>query len=87
VNSFNPSKFGFLAVSSAKPDKHILEETFEEKVVQMANMDSFSSNIFPIHVLVFEKMCADDVVCLSKLMSSAEPDSIFWNKFEETLYR
>jgi hypothetical protein len=28
-----------------------------------------------------------DVVCSSKLVSSAESDSIFWNKFEETLFR
>jgi hypothetical protein len=39
--------------------------THSGNIVQMVTLSKSSSNIFPIHTLVFEKMCAVDVVCSS----------------------
>jgi hypothetical protein len=47
-------------------------------------MNNFSSNIFLNYTIVFEKLCADDVVCSSLGVSSAQHGNIFGNKFEET---
>jgi hypothetical protein len=43
--------------------QHILEEIWRN-IVQRVNMNNFSS-YFPIQTLVFEKMLANDVICLT----------------------
>jgi hypothetical protein len=40
-----------------------------------------------IHTLLFEIMCADDVVCSNPLSAKPDSDNIFWNKLDEIFFR
>jgi hypothetical protein len=74
--------FGFLAVTSAELDKIFWREKIGRNIVQMVNMNNFSSNIFP--ATSFWRKCV-------QMMSSVKGrqlnlTTLFGIKLEETMF-
>jgi hypothetical protein len=57
-------------VSSAKPDENIMEQILRN-IVQMVNMNKFSSNIFP-SAPQFLRKCVQMMSSAQQMMSSAQ---------------